>query len=263
MRTFVKYLTMATATMVGLGMAGAAQAGPTILINDSNGGLVSYDTATRTRTVLGECGPTMYDIALNTGGDLFGVDGGTLFSVSTSNGAATMLGSLGAFINGLVFGPDGTLYGSGGSNLYKINTNSGQASLIGSMGATQSAGDLAFFKGQLYLASNLGLAIVNPLTGASQLIGGMANIFGLASTADTLFGVKDNAIYTIDPTTGLGAKLSSYTNGSAYGAAAVPVAASSPRAVPEPTTWAMLLLGLTLVGHARRRRSKNAPSASA
>ncbi|APX67242.1 PEPxxWA-CTERM sorting domain-containing protein [Sphingomonas sp. gentR] len=248
MQKIVKHFAMAVATLIGLGTAGAASANPTIIINDSNGGLVSYDTTTKVSTVLGNTGTVMYDIAFNNGGDLFGVDGGTLFKLSTTGGATTVLGSMGSFVNGLVFGADGTLYGSGDNNLYKLNTSNGQASLIGSMGSPESAGDLAFFKGQLYLASNLGLAVVNPLTGASQLIGGTTDMFGLASTVDALFGVKDNAIYTIDPTTGLGTKVSSYTYGQAYGAA------SAPTAVPEPATWAMMLLGLVLVGYAVRRR---------
>jgi hypothetical protein len=251
----VKHFAMAVATLIGLGAAGTASANPTIIINDSNGGLVSYDTTTKVSTVLGNTGTVMFDIALNSGGDLFGVDGDTLFKISTSGGATTALGSMGSFVNGLVFGSDGTLYGAGNNNLYKINTSNGQASLIGSMGNPESAGDLAFFKGQLYLASNLGLAVVNPLTGASRLIGGTTNIFGLASTVDALFGVKDNAIYTIDPTTGLTTKVSSYTNGQAYGAA------SAPTAVPEPATWAMMLLGLVLVGYVLRRRG-TAPRAA-
>lgn len=258
MRKIFKYIALMTATVVGLGTAGMASAAPTIIINDSNGGLVSYDTATKVSTVISKSSSTtMFDIALNAGGDLFGVDGGSLYKISQSTGVSTMLGSMGSFVNGLVFGSDGTLYGSGGNSLYKLNTTTGQASLIGSMGAPQSAGDLAFFKGQLYLASDLGLAVVNPLTGASKLIGGTTDIFGLASTVDTLFGVKDNSIYTIDPTTGIGTVVAPYTNGSAYGAASLP----APVAVPEPSTWAVLLLGLALVGYALRRRG-NAARAS-
>ncbi len=251
----VKFFAMMAATLVGLGAASAASASPTILINDANGSLVSYDTATKTSTVLGKTGTTMFDIALNNGGDLFGVDGGSLFKISQSTGASTMLGSLGSFVNGLVFGADGTLFGSGDNNLYKINTTNGQASLVGSMGALQSSGDLAFFKGQLYLASNLGLAVVDPTTAATRLIGGTTDIFGLASTGDTLFGVKGTTIYNIDPTTGLGIGVASYSGSGAYGAASVPVA------VPEPATWAMMLLGLVLVGFVLRRRG-HAPRAA-
>lgn len=250
----VKFFAMMAATLVGLGAAGTASASPTILINDANGSLVSYDTATKTSTVLGKTGTTMFDIALNNGGDLFGVDGGSLFKISQSTGASTMLGSLGSFVNGLVFGADGTLFGSGDNNLYKINTTNGQASLVGSMGALQSSGDLAFFKGQLYLASNLGLAVVDPTTAATRLIGGTPDIFGLASTGDTLFGVKGTTIYNIDPSTGLGIGVASYSGSGAYGAASVPVA------VPEPATWAMMMLGLVLVGFVLRRRG-HAPRA--
>ncbi|WP_322964289.1 PEPxxWA-CTERM sorting domain-containing protein [Sphingomonas fuzhouensis] len=254
MRKIVKYIAMVAATVVGLGSAGAASAG-TIIINDSKGGLVSYDTTTKVSTVLSKSsGTTMYDIAMNAGGDLFGVNGGTLYKMTTA-GVSTAIGSLNAFVNGLVFGADGTLYGSGDEDLYKINTSTGEASLIGATGQ-QSSGDLAFFKGQMYLASDAGLALVNPLTGASQLIGGTPAIFGLASTADTLFGVKDNAIYTIDPATGLATQVAAYTNGLAYGAASLPM--SAPTSVPEPATWAMMLLGLVLVGYALRRRQAQA-----
>ncbi len=84
MQKIVKHFAMAVATLIGLGAAGTASANPTIIINDSNGGLVSYDTTTKVSTVLGNTGTVMFDIALNSGGDLFGVDGGTLFKISTS-----------------------------------------------------------------------------------------------------------------------------------------------------------------------------------
>ena len=239
---------MMVCSVVGLGTAGAASANPTILINDANGSIVSYDTVTRASTVLSKTNTQMFDIALNSGGDLFGVDGGTLFKIAPTTGVTTRLGSLGAFVNGLVFGADGTLFGSGDNNLFKINTTTGAASLVGSMGIAQSSGDLAFFKGQMYLASNLGLAIVDPTSGATRLIGGTPDLFGLASTADALFGVKDTTIYKIDPTTGLGVNVGTYSGSGAYGAASVPVS------VPEPATWAMLLLGLILVGGVVRRR---------
>ncbi|WP_294239754.1 PEPxxWA-CTERM sorting domain-containing protein [uncultured Sphingomonas sp.] len=263
MQTFVKYLAMLLLSLIGLGTAGVANASPTILINDANGSLVSYDTATKVSTVLSTTCDTMYDIALNPGGDLYGVDGGTLYRISTASGATTMLGSLGSFVNGLVFGADGTLYGSGDSNLYKINTTTGVASLVGAMGKMQSAGDLAFFKGQLYLASDLGLAVVNTTTGVASLIGGTSNIFGLASTADALFGVMGTSIYNINPTTGVGVAVASYKGSSAYGAASIPTptAIPTPTSVPEPATWAMLLLGLVLVGIVLRRR-QTAPRAA-
>lgn len=256
MRTLFKHFAALICAVVGLGTAGVASANPTILINDSNGNLISYDTVTKASTRLSNTGSTMFDIAQNSGGDLFGVNGSTLFKISPTTGATTTLGSLGAFVNGLVFGPDGTLFGSGDSNLYKINPTSGQASLIGAMGVN-SAGDLAFFKGQLYLASNLGLALVNSASGAASLIAGSTpDFFGLASTADTLFGVKGNGIYSIDPTTGVGTSVASYSGSAAYGASSLPV--TTPTAVPEPATWAMMLLGLVLVGYALRRRG-NAP----
>lgn len=257
MRTIFKHFAALVCAVVGLGTAGVANANPTILINDANGNLISYDTVTKASTTLSNTGGAMFDIAQNAGGDLFGVNGGTLFKISPTTGATTTLGQLGAFVNGLVFGSDGTLYGSGDSNLYKINSTSGQASLIGATGLN-SAGDLAFFKGQLYLASSLGLAVVNSTTGAASLIAGSTpDFFGLASTADTLFGVKGNTIFTIDPTTGVGTSVASYVGGSAYGASSLPV--TSPTAVPEPATWAMMLLGLALVGYALRRRGGSAP----
>ena len=52
MQKIVKHFAMAVATLIGLGAAGTASANPTIIINDSNGGLVSYDTTTKVSTVL-------------------------------------------------------------------------------------------------------------------------------------------------------------------------------------------------------------------
>ena len=88
MKKFVKYIAMMAATLVGLGAAGTASANPTILINDSDGSLVSYDTVTKSSTFLSKTNTTMFDIALNAGGDLFGVEASDRRQVAEGEAAA-------------------------------------------------------------------------------------------------------------------------------------------------------------------------------
>ncbi len=142
--------------------------------------------------------------------------------------------------------------------LFRLNTNTGAATVIGNGGdAYSSAGDLAFVDGQLYLSSIYGnnLTRIDTDSGFGHNIGsiGHGNVYGLATDDHVhLYGMSGTTVLGIDIVTGAGTVLVDYGGqglGAAWGSAFV-------SEVPEPGTYAMLLVGLGLLGFTTRRRKK-------
>lgn len=242
--------------------ASAAQAGPEVWVSDGNRMLGRVDVTTGAVTLVGDMGRTMWDIAFDPLGNLFGLaDGTALYRINRSTAAATFVGNLGTTLNSLTFSPSGTLYGAA-SQLYSINTSSGVATLVGSGGqAYNSSGDLAFVGGQLYLSSVLpgadSLIRLNPANGAGTFIGNMGrnNVWGLATSDNVgLFAVAGTTVYTANIATGATTAPVAYGGhglGSAFGTAFISEAAP----VPEAGTAAMWLAGLSILGLLAWRRS--------
>jgi len=147
------------------------------------------------------------------------------------NGATTFLDGL-AYTNNDRDPATGTmLFGIGGGNLYQVTTpNAGTSVLIGSLGVTSLVGATGFD--------------VSALTGSSY-----------ASLTNAASGLS--SFYTVDLTTGaatlvgaFGANVGLVRDITAF-AQAPPVAA-----IPEPETYAMMLLGLAGIGWAARRRRR-------
>jgi PEP-CTERM motif len=256
--TFRKYFLTAAV----LSFAAPALAAPILWVSDSNGNIAKVDVATGLGTKIAYSGPVLTDIAFNSAGDLFGISFTTLFKINKDTGARTTVGSLGgSSFNALVFGSSGTLYAAGGTSLYSVNTTSGAATSLGSTGFN-SAGDLAFFGGKLYLSAtgsgssrliNVGLA---PVTGSLVGSTGVNDVFGLARGDDgILYGVAGTSIYTMNVATGAATFKTSYNydgRGAAFGSAFFAEATTG--AVPEPATWAMMIVGFGIAGYSLRRR---------
>lgn len=153
-------------------------------------------------------------------GSLTAVD--TLFTVNTTTGQATAIGGLGVpVVSGLAFDhATGTLYGTTFNGaLYTINSGSGAASLLGQI--TGSNGGVA------RIAFDQGIGILYGITNREQLV--TVDLSTLAATQVAQFTVP-NQIYSLDF-----------------------VSKSSSVPIPEPSTLAVLALGLIAVGLRRRR----------
>jgi hypothetical protein len=242
-----------------LTLSAGTNAAPILYVGDINGALGTVDVATGASAVIGNMGSQMTDIAFDGAGNLWAITFSQLFSVDKNSAAATLVGSLGVgTANALTFGSDGTLYMAGGTGFYTVNTATGAATLVGNTGA-QSSGDLAFRNGTLYLTAGSSgfdsLYSINTATGAGTLIGtnlGVTDMFGLATPDNNVvYGTAGKSIFGINTATGTATFMVSWGGELqlAYGAAFV-----SEAVVPEPSTYALMLAGLGLLGFAARRR---------
>ena len=213
-----------------------------VFVSDGSGNLGAVESD-GTVNLIGNMGVTMFDIAVDGNGDLWGISSSQLFSINSSNASTTLIGNLGSFANALVFGADGTLFAAGGTSLFTVDLLSGLASLVGLTGFS-SGGDLAFDDGgQLYLSDSAGnLVAVDDNTGAGTLIGatGINSVFGLAFSDGAMLGYSGTNIYDINLTTGNATFLASYAGqglGAAFGSGSI-------TNVTEPTSLLVFSLGL-------------------
>ena len=248
-----------------------AGAGPLTLYSTGNDGssLFTINSATGAGTYVGDFGyQDTYSLAFSPTNTLYAVvdsyDSSTLATVNTSTGVATPVGA-GTYIPelmALVFAPNGTLYGAswGTDDLYTIDPTTGAATEIGYLGFSDVM-DLAFSpSGQLYGLSD-GLYEINTTTGAGTQVDATAGdgyLMGLTITPSGQFLATDywggsTPLYTLNPADGsvtaIGDTGIPYAMGLTYEGVA---------GVPEPTTWALMLLGFGLAGAAVRSSRRQA-----
>ncbi len=242
-------------------------AAPILWISDSQANLATVDVATGIGTVIGNSGVALTDIAFDSSGTLFGVSFNTLYRVNTSNASLTTVGSLGiGGANALVFGSNGTLYAAANNTtgLYSVNTLTGAATLLGDTGFV-SSGDLAFVGNSLFLAAETGASDSLVSVGLGPVSGGLVgsfgvnDVFGMARAENgVLYGVTGNSIRSINTATGASTFVITYNyagRGQAFGTSFF---LEAQQGVPEPATWAMMLLGFGAIGFAMRRRRQPA-----
>lgn len=176
--------------------------------------LATYDVLTNVRTIIGDMGQAMLDIAITPTGELYGIGfDGNLYLINTTNANITLRGST-TPSNGLASDINGTLYSSDGAgNLYTVNKLTGATTLVAALpGSPSSVGDLSFIgEKDLYLTTFANtlyyIDIDNPP--ASFTVGptlpsaysrGLAELFFGGSAK--LYGAVSMTVYEIDRNTG-------------------------------------------------------------
>ena len=228
--------------------------------------------------LVGSSGVVITGMAFQPGsGVLFGVTGSEynpsrrLVTIDPLTAQTVLIGSLGVGSSDISFAPDGTLYSwtTRGGPLGSINLATGVQTQIGAGANGFQGNGLAFTPdGTLYLAGPTApgnLQTVNPITGAITSVAALSdvplnfgNVNAMASDANGLLfavGRGSSQLVTINPATGGFTAVGTLSFGEADALAF--------SVVPEPSTWALLALGLGCGGLvALRRRGSLSEGAS-
>lgn len=190
--------------------------------------LYTFDPDTAQGVLVGSFDPNRAtDIAFAPNGTLYswGTRGGPLGTLNLGTGAITTIGagSNGTGANGIAFTSDGTLYLAGpltGGSLYKVNLTTGDLTVVA--------------------------AFTNVPAGANNI-----NAMTLGPDGMLYAVTRNNSalLLSINPATANVTLLTTFTF-SADALTFVPV--------PEPSTWALLLLGIGMIGVGAWRRSRAA-----
>jgi hypothetical protein len=235
--------------------------------------LYTVNQSTGALTPVGDIGVEIGDLT-NIGGTLVGINisNNGLYTINPTTGAGgsfvTVTGTRGP-ITSIAYNPvTNVLYGnttdafSGSDILYTIDPVTGAATTVGGLSVANLFG-LGFGQtGSLFATTQTGnVYSVDPLTGTVTLLGAgsVGVLFDVASRPEdnVLFAGPDNSsLVTLNPVTGAGTTVGpfgSFTN--------IAGLAFLGGAVPEPSTWAMMLLGFGAIGVSFRRSRKVAAKA--
>lgn len=257
-------------------LASGAQAA-TVFAVDENNNLVTFNSAapntvTSSRTISGTSATFLALDFRDSNNRLYGLgDDLQLYTINTSSGLASLVGGGPLALTGSNFGfdfntvVDAIRVVSNNDSNYVINADTGLISTVATPVA-YGAGDVnagrnAIVTGNAYLHgtttqyaidTNLDALVLQANNaGTLTTVGALGVAVGPRTSFDIDFDgiayLQDaNRFYTVDLNTGV-ATLVGNTDRSFYGIA---IGA----AVPEPTTWALLIIGFGVIGGALRRR---------
>ncbi|QDV81681.1 PEP-CTERM sorting domain-containing protein [Planctomycetes bacterium TBK1r] len=250
----------------------AVYAEPVLYLADGNSSsLWTVNTTTGNATRVGSLGltPSLIGLAYDSvdGNLLMTSSNGVnsqLFRLDQSTGQASLVGDTGfQAISGLAFDPNSqVLYGGSGAtdSLFTIDRTTGAATPVGAYGVNVGGHGLGYDNQnqQLWMTDGFldTLYSVNTSTGAATEIGstGLTSVAALAfhSGENRLYGINtnDDTLVRLNTSTGMGEVVGdlgfdAFNVGLAF----------RPAAIPEPSSWILLLLiTCVLVMRTRRRR---------
>jgi hypothetical protein len=255
-----------SASVMLVGGAGLAHADTNLWIDDTSGNIGLVDITTGGVSLVNSTGESLTDIGF-IGSQMYGVTFGNLFSINKATGASTLIGSTfsDTGMNALVGFGTGLLGASNDStNIYAIDPTTAGLTVPGYATSLTSSGDLAFAGGNLFESAtgdNGADQLVDASTGTvvgqfhTTTTAGFSNVFGLADDGTSMFAVAGTEIYSVDLSNGLLTPVLDYSGhglGDANGTAFL----AENNTVPEPSTWAMMMLGFAGLGFFGYRASR-------
>lgn len=260
-------LAASAVTLAIIASGGSAAAGTLFGINDTDNSLVIINPETATVTTVGslgvasgDFGDLAYDSTTGTAYWAAGRGNNNLYSVNLTTGAASLIGDYGVDdLFGLTFNTaNNTLYGfSANNSVYTINVSTGASTVLsGNSGLYPGGAAYVAATDTIYLQAAGGgnVNTINAATGAGTFFSpgvGFINDGGLTwDAARGLFFANDwsGNLYSYDPS------FSSRSLVLNTGYAMDGIISVESGAVPEPATWAMMLLGFFGLGAAIRSR---------
>ncbi len=198
-----------------------------LLFVDSSGGIYRTDIDTGRTVRLADFAQTWTDIAVTPNGRVFTTTFNGLYEINLNSGKATFVHALSGSANGLGSDAAGRLYvGSGSSGSDILVLSSKDFSIVNTIdlpAGVASAGDIHISGNKLYFSTTTNrLLTINLTTEAviSNVFHGITNLFGLHSEKGILYGLAQNDVYRINPTTGSATLVDDLpTSGSVYGSA--------------------------------------------
>jgi hypothetical protein len=258
-----RILLATVALMTSLAMARAV---PQAYMGTDTGEFGVIDLTTGVFSLLGNSGQTLAGMAV-ADGELFAsayhTALGDVFTINPANGSLASLGASGIDIDDFGSTTSGLFAVGVDGDLYSISPSSGAATLIGPIGVGfGSWRGLSTNSSILYFGNGPNLYTLNTSTGAAALVGDMGGgveLGALLTEGGTLYGGAEEPslqVVTLDPASGVataGPPLTGAT-GHFYALAPYPI----PTAIPEPSTWALVLAGFAGLAFAGYRGSQRA-----
>ncbi len=180
---------------------------PTVYYVDENGDFGTYNVATGAKTLIGNTGLVMLDVAVDKTGLVYATEGINLYKVNPSNAAISLVGSFNfaTTVNQLTFDDSGNLYGAIDGLLYSINKLTAQGTVLADytgMANNRSSGDMTYLNNRLYFTAfnDFGTSAILSYsftdTSISQLVATPARLWGLSASSDgaTLIGTGSDGI---------------------------------------------------------------------
>jgi hypothetical protein len=250
--------------------AGASELFATTYAGDTSD-LYTVNQSTGAISLVGNTGVNFGDLT-STNSQLLGVDltNNALWTINPLTGAASnevLISGTRGEITSIAWDPvTHALYGNttsgfgGADQLYAINSTTGAATLIGGIGSVNVYA-LGFSQTGVLLGESDAtgeLLSISTATGAGTDIGptGLSSNYDLASRPgdDVVFGLSSSTygLYTYNTGTGATSLVGAYGEDvNLAGLAFLPAGG-----VPEPATWAMMMVGFSGLGFVAHRRSR-------